>query len=132
MKVCGSNYLPTYIDKFQSDNWYSDENIGTMVTAVEDAKCKEPFQMPVNMDDFKLNFATLMVTLECAKEEKTADAEIDEVPAKGVPQAKNDENETVHIFRPSKFRRGVVAASVGIAVLNIAAFGINALLKSTR
>ena len=103
-----------------------------MVTAVEDAKCKEPFQMPVNMDDFKLNFATLMATLECAKEEKTADAEIDEVPAKEVPQAKNDENETVHIFRPSKFRRGVVAASVGIAVLNIAAFGINALLKSTR
>ena len=132
LKVCGSNYLPTYIDKFQSDNWYSDENIGTMVTAVEDAKCKEPFQMPVNMDDFKLNFATLMATLECAKEEKTADAEIDEVPAKGVPQAKNDENETVHIFRPSIFRRGVVAASVGIAVLNIAAFGINALLKSTR
>ena len=132
IKVCGSNYLPVFIDKFQSDNWYSDENIGTMVTAVEDAKCKEPFQMPVNMDDFKLNFATLMATLECSKEEKTADAEIDEVQAKESPQAKNDENETVHIFRPSKFRRGVVAASVGIAVLNIAAFGINALLKSTR
>ena len=105
LKVCGSNYLPTYIDKFQSDNWYSDGNIGTMVTAVEDAKCKEPFQMPVK---------------------------IDEVPAKEAPQAKNDENEIVHIFRPSNFRRGVVAASVGFAVLNIAAFGINALLKSTR
>lgn len=132
IKVCGSNYLPVFIDKFQSDNWYSDENIGTMVTAVENSRCKEPFQMPVNMDDFKLNFATLMATLECSKEEKTADAEIDEVQAKESPQAKNDENETVHIFRPSKFRRGVVAASVGIALLNIAAFGINALLKSTR
>lgn len=132
IKVCGSNYLSTFIEKFYSNHWYSDENIGTMVTAVEDAKCKEPFQMPVNMDDFKLNFATLMATLECAKEEKTADAEIDEDPAKEAPQVKKDENETVHIFRPSKYRRGVVAASVGFAVLNIAAFGINALLKSTR
>lgn len=44
--------------------------------------------MPVNMDDFKLNFATLMATLECSKEEKTADTEIDEVQAKESPQAK--------------------------------------------
>ena len=132
LKVCGSNYLTTYIEKFQSDNWYSDENIGTMVTAIEDAQCKDPFEMPVNMDDFKMNFATLMATLECAKEEKTADVEIEEIPAKETPQAKDDENETVHILRPSNFRKGFVAASVGFAVLNIAAFGINALLKSTR
>ena len=88
--------------------------------------------MPVNMDEFKMGFATLMATLECAKEEQTVDSISEEVPTKDTPQAKSVENETVHIFRPSIFRRGVVAASVGIAVLNIAAFGINALLKSTR
>ena len=132
IKVCGSNYLPVFIDKFQSDNWYSDENICTMVNAVEDSRCKEPCQMPVNMDEFKMKFATLMATLEFAKEDEPTGSVSEEGPTKDTPQAKAVENETVHIFRPSNFRKGVVAASVGFAVLNIAAFGINALLKSTR
>lgn len=132
LKVCGSNYLTTYIEKFQSDNWYSDESIGTMVTAVEYAQCKEPFQIPVHMDEFKMDFATLMATLECAKEEKTTDFLSEEVSAKDNLQTKKYKNDTVHTFRPSRFRRGVVAASVCIAALNIAVFGINALIKSTR
>ena len=88
--------------------------------------------MPINMDEFKMKFATLMAALECAKEEQAIDSASEEALTKDTLQANADENETVHIFRPSNFRRGVVAASVGFAVLNIAAFGINALLKSTR
>ena len=110
LKVCGSNYLTTFIEKFQSDNWYSDGNIETMVTAVENAKCKEPFQIPVNMGEFKMDFATLIATLECAKEEKVADSISEEVPSKDTANEKADENHTVHAFRSTNLRRGVVAA----------------------
>lgn len=62
--VCPINYLNFYIEKFQSKHWYTEENIGTMVTAVEDAKCKDQYHMFVDVSGFKNAFVTLMEKLE--------------------------------------------------------------------
>ena len=145
IKVCGSNYLPTFIEKFYSDNWYTDENIGTMVTAVEDAKCKDPFQMPVNVDDFKTSFAYLMATLESAREavenESAAQQGIDKESFVEEPIAEEQSVKDVLESKPNKkdqsiptsqFKKRIIAASVGFVALNIAALGIGALLKGTR
>ena len=64
VKVCGYNYLPIFIEKFYSEHWYSYEEISNMVASVEEAKCQIPYQMSIDMDEFKLDFARLMARLE--------------------------------------------------------------------
>lgn len=80
-----------------------------------------------------MSFATLMATLECAKEEKsTANVTDEQETVENSEQRKENVVEKICDYRPSIFKKRVVAASIGFVVLNIAAFGINSLLKSTR
>ena len=124
IKVCGSNYLPTFIEKFYSDN---------------------SFQMPVNVDDFKTSFAYLMATLESAREavenESAAQQGIDKESFVEEPIAEEQSVKDVLESKPNKknqsiptsqSKKRIIAASVGFVALNIAALGIGALLKGTR
>ena len=68
LKVCGVNYLPFFIEKFRSKQWYPYEMICTMMAAVNDVKCPEAYQMPIDMQEYKSNFAKLIVDLEADSE----------------------------------------------------------------
>lgn len=49
-----------------------------MVTAIEESKCHETYPMPIDMQAFKVEFATLMATLEKATENSDESVETDE------------------------------------------------------
>jgi hypothetical protein len=44
------------------------DDIDAMLAAIEENKCHEAYPMPIDMQAFKLEFATLMATLEKATE----------------------------------------------------------------
>lgn len=121
IKVCGSNYLPTFIEKFTSNQWYTYEDICNMMEAVTEVKCPEEYKMSIDMDDFKKNFAELMVKLEEA-EEKDNETEItDKVAEK--PECVEDTTTNANTRKQinNKYEKSmVVAAAVGITLINVA------------
>lgn len=56
IKVCPSNYLPSFIERFTSNQWYSYEDICTMTEAVTEVKCPEEYKMSIDMTEFKRDF----------------------------------------------------------------------------
>ncbi len=120
IKVCGSNYLPTFIEKFTSNQWYSYEDICTMMETVTEVKCPEEYQMSIDMNDYKRDFAMLMAKLEAAEEadnEPDITENIAETPEKA-EDMNFKANKKVQIGH--KFRKGLVVATVGIMLMNAA------------
>ena len=117
IKVCGSNYLPAFIEKFTSNQWYTYEDICTMTAAVNEMKCSEAYQMSINMDEYKNDFANLMASLESAVEtedesEITTDfAENDKIIIAG---AKSDDRKKIS----HKYGKVMVAAAIGVTLIN--------------
>ncbi len=68
IKTCYLSDMPHIIGGYNKQRVYSDENIDQMVDAIESGKCHEAYPTPIDMKEFKNDFATLMVTLEEAKE----------------------------------------------------------------
>ncbi len=124
LKVCRSNNLAHFIDDFYSDNYYSNENIATMVNAVKESKCKEGYKMAVNMDEFKSDFANLYATLEYAKE----NLETVPKPMKAQKPVSSPQKEEHTHKRLLYFGKGIAVASVGIFL----AVGIGGLLNGSR
>lgn len=131
IKVCGSNYLPVFIEKFKSDSWYNYENICTMMAAVTETRCKEAYQMSIDMNEYKYDFANLMVTLESAEDMQYADDKY---------EIKNDTMLDTDIFNPDAetekdkhttyfVGNGVVVAAVCFTLLNVAILSINKLIR---
>lgn len=120
IKVCGSNYLPTFIEKFTSNQWYSYEDICTMMEAVTEVRCPKEYQMSINMNDFKRDFAMLMAKLEAA-EEAVEEPDITENIAEAPKKAEDTNFKTDKKVRiEHKFGKGLVAAAVGIILMNAA------------
>ncbi len=120
IKVCGSNYLPTFIKKFTSNQWYTNEDISNMMEAVTEVKCPEEYQMSINMNDYKRDFAMLMAKLEVA-EEADNEPDITENIAEAPEKAEDTNfkaNKKVRIEH--KFGKGMVVAAVSIMLMNAA------------
>ncbi len=117
IKVCGSNYLPTFIDKFTSNQWYTYENICTMMAAVNEVKCPDAYQMEINMEEFKTDFAYLMAKLEAAEEaENKPEITLNSAEKVNTPEINTKRsNKTTH-----KYEKGMVAAAVGVTLINVA------------
>lgn len=56
--------LPHKIEKYDGPDLYTDEDVSRMVASVENAACKELYPLPIDINQFKLNFATLVAKLE--------------------------------------------------------------------
>ena len=128
LKVCRSNNLAHFIDGFYSDNYYSNENIKTMVNAVEDAKCKEGYAMVVDMNEFKTDFANLIATLDYAKEQFIKGIEVQkEIKTKTLKHktVREKSKSQSHIF---PILKGITAASIGLCI----ALGFGGLYNGTR
>jgi len=124
IKVCGSNYLTTFIEKFTSSQWYSSKDICTMKEAVEAVRCPDAYQMSIDMEEFKENFARLMTILESAEEmmDETEDS---------VPDSEADvKAEVIKNSRCTTPKQGnkIVAAVVGISLINVALYTVGKLL----
>lgn len=64
IKVSFAKSLPFFIEKFKGGYLYDEEDICTMLEAVDEARCKEQYQMPTDMNEYKVEFAHLMTKLE--------------------------------------------------------------------
>lgn len=120
IQVCPSNYLPTFIEKFTSNQWYTYEDICTMMKAVNEVKCPEEYQMSIDMNDYKRDFAMLMAKLE-ATEEADNEPDITENITEA-PEKTEDTNYMINkkVQTEHKYGKGVVAAAVGITLMNVA------------
>ena len=131
IKVCGSNYLTTFIENFKSDYWYSYENICTMMEAVTEVKCTDAYKMSINMDDYKENFANLMAILEAADEVDMAEEASDIInktnTADIVIVRNNAVDEDKHITY--SFEKSIAAAAIGFTLINTAILSISKLIR---
>lgn len=73
--TCYLSTLPHKICRYIGEEIYSEEIFVELETAIEEGRCYEKYPMPINMQDFKHNFATIMALLESAN---TARSEIDD------------------------------------------------------
>lgn len=131
IKVCGSNYLPTFIEDFKSDYWYSYENICTMVEAVTEVRCAEAYKMSINMDNYKADFANLMAILETADEVDMTEDEADIIneseSTDNVIISKNTVDKDKHATY--SFGKSMAAAVIGFALINTALLDIGKLIR---
>ena len=74
INTCFLSDMPHIIEKYSGSISYSDEDIYSMVASVYKAQCHEAYPLTIDMQQFKLDFATLLATLEIA-----ASGEIDEI-----------------------------------------------------
>lgn len=120
IKVCGSNYLPTFIEKFTSNQWYTYEDICTMMAAINEVKCPDEYQMTIDMNDYKKDFATLMAKLEAA-EEADLEPEVTEIVSEEIIKVEDTNPKTNNKKQINyKHGKGMVVAAVGLTLINVA------------
>lgn len=120
IKVCPSNYLTSFIEKFTSNQWYSYESICTMTEAVTEVKCPDEYQMSIDMTEFKRDFALLMAKLEAVEETDQESEHIDQpdeeaVKVSDIKAEVNIPKKPVHTYG-----KGMVAAAIGVTLMNAA------------
>ncbi len=133
IKVCGSNYLPTFIGRFKSDNWYTHEDIYAMIDAVNEARCPDEYEMPIDMDDYKRDFALLMTKLESADDVKSGTDASDNTYNKAVekPEDSDDNEKEVNDKMKSKHKYGKAIAIIlaGAVLVNVVLIAGNRILR---
>lgn len=67
---CFLSSLPHLIDNYQGADLYAEGAIDHMVSSVESAKSADSYELPLDVNQFKQNFADLMVKLENIPEEE--------------------------------------------------------------
>lgn len=67
---CFLSSLPHLIDNYQGAELYTEEAIDHMVDSVESAKSSNIYELPLDVNQFKQDFADLMVKLENIPEEE--------------------------------------------------------------
>ena len=94
--------------------------------AVTEVKCPEEYQMSINMTAFKRDFAVLMAKLEVAEE---ADNEPEIVQEETKEPEKDAETKPDNKNKIVRKYGGMVAAAVGITLVNVAFIGISRLIR---
>lgn len=118
--TCYLSDLPHRIGGYVGDRIYSDETVDKMVATIEENKCHEEYPMPINMQEFKHEFATVMAILENAKE-AISKKETEEISNESLEKEKEAElnntmpNATCVIKKYRKFIP--LVASFGIVAL---------------
>lgn len=126
IKVIPCDYLRSFIENFSSNQWYSYENICTMMEAVTEVKCPEEYKMSIDMTEYKRDFAILMTKLETAEEAdnepETIQEEIKESD-KAIDANLANKNKIVHKYG------SLVATAVGVTLVNVAFIGLSRLIR---
>ena len=68
IRTCFLSELPHIIEGYVGDKVYTEEDINRMAHMVDAAACKEDYPAPFDMEQFKHDFASLVVKLEDAEE----------------------------------------------------------------
>ncbi len=98
IQTCFLSDLPHIIEKYDGNSIYSDEDMGNICAIIKNAECKDTFPLPLDINQFKRDFATLMSIIEDASEQRTKneesendlqnDAAIEDIQAMDIPMEK--------------------------------------------
>ena len=124
INTCFLSDMPHIIEKYSGDVSYSDEDIRRMVASVSEAQCHEAYPLPVDMQQFKSDFATLLATLE-----RAASGEIEE--ATDESSAKDVVSNATATSTPTTNTRVAPVQKIGKkAVVTKVVFGIGTVLTA--
>lgn len=138
INTCFLSDMPHIIEKYSYGVSYSDEDIQRMVASVSESQCHEAYPMPIDMQQFKLDFATLLATLEKAVSgdieepvEVSSAKETKSCPALAVTEEESKADTCVQI--PIKKESAITKVAVGISVV-LTVIGVvgAAICKATR
>ncbi|MBE5951917.1 MAG: hypothetical protein E7260_10060 [Lachnospiraceae bacterium] len=130
LQICFLGQLPYIIDEFAGEEIYTEEDIDKMAEALNVAGTSHEYEIEMDMDKFKRDFAELLVTLENAdsKEEdeiafvkEKVDRMREEISEQRTVEEQLDKNR--------KVLRGLRMVSGAILVIGLAALGRKALVK---
>lgn len=130
--TCFLGQLPRLIESFESDAHYSMEEIERMMSAATVAACKNSYALPLDVNKYKHDFATLVAILEGAADEDA------EVTSEKAPETENSTEEEVkpasgirvvagpeawRARRRDKIQIGVLSSVIGV----VAGFAVAAM-----
>lgn len=120
--TCFLGQLPRMIESYQSDAHYSMDEIECMIAAANNAACKNSYALPLDVNKYKNDFATLVAILEEAEDatEEVAEPEAEtekkteekEQPASGIRVIAGPE--LWRARRREKIQVGAVASAAGM------------------
>lgn len=108
---CYLSQLPHVIDECCEGVLYSDSDIEKIASCIQEAECKRAYPIDFDFEKFKLDFATILVTLESELEQKVSETE------------RNNKLISIRsrIFSPiNKRYMGIALISAGATLLSIA------------
>ena len=91
LQTCFLAQLPYIIDDFAGEELYTEEEITAMAEALSSANNTQEYEFEMDMQKFKEDFATILVTLETAEEKEECVEEpvmVETVVPKATPQDK--------------------------------------------
>lgn len=81
IQTCFLGDMPHIIENYKGNTLYSNDDFANMTEGIKNAECKDTFPLPIDVNQFKRDFATLMSILEDASKERTeADTSLHETP----------------------------------------------------
>lgn len=129
--ACYLSDLPHKICGYVGDRLYSEEVMAQMAEAVRNNECREEYPMPIDMQEFKRDFAILMATLEEARENG---CELPEINVADIPGDEPEQNGNLSGKRAAfaewiKSHRKTVSAVTSLGVALGAVAGAALILK---
>lgn len=113
LRTCFVSQLAYIIDGFKGEQIFNSEDMERIQEAVEAAECKEYYPAEFDAEQYKLDFATVMATLESvsAAKEEVAEEEI-----KVAEPKKSSFKDVMRAIFSSKYTRYAGSAAAGFAL----------------
>lgn len=120
LRTCFVSQLAYIIDGFRGESIFEEEDMERIQTAIESAECKEYYPAEFDAEQYKLDFATVMATLEEASAVKEEAFEEAQETVKIVEPKKMTFKDVMRTIFTSKYTRyaGSAAAGFTLAVIS--------------
>ena len=115
IKTCFLAALPNIIQHYLGEIRYAEEDFDRMVAVIEEAKCSDSYPLPLDADQFKRDFAELLVLLETAPDAETEMEEINE---------ERDNHSEVDSRRDRRYKAVSVVAALLVPALTAGIIGL--------
>ena len=124
INTCYLSDMPHIIGGYNGDRIYGDDDISTIVNAIESNKSHETYPMPIDMQAFKNDFASLMATLEKASSAKEEGAEGETSPVMAAGAAEENIKGYSTAFAWLKKHKIVSRLVASVAVVALASIAV--------
>lgn len=127
ISTCYLSTLPHKICRYMGEEIYSNDMFDKLESAIEEGRCYEKYPMPINMQEFKHNFATIMALLENANVTMSEidNAIFDEVKDSDIKAETGIKPTIIKLFKKSRKALPYIASFSIVALGTIAGTAIS-------